>query len=166
MYCVMSLATVIVLLQLNNPNSKKEEKMTTQEKTTFEITNGCTCEVINSTSVGYEPSYECFGCFDEDKASLDEIVIQPWLKANGIEDGDLIRIDGMNMNWNHTSGYGFIEASIENIIDALSINSEFILRFTLDGKNLSVSRSSHDELGALFMFSIATQAEIEEMNSY
>jgi hypothetical protein len=133
---------------------------------TFEITNGCVCykvdeegEAILDSYGEPEPSDYCFGCFEDEMDNLKYCVVEPWLKANGIEEGADIRVDGSSMGWTHSSGWTTTVATVKGIVDALSINTEWTLRFRLeeDDTKLIAVRSSHDELGARFEFALADE---------
>ena len=62
------------------------------------------------------------------------------------------------MTWQHLSGYTV--ATPETLIDKLTINGDFTLRFTLTGTTLEVVRASHDEYGALFEFEKIDESEV------
>lgn len=130
----------------------------------FEMTNACVCyksdeegEAILDSYGEPVPSDYCYGCFDEEIDNLKYCVIEPWLNANGIEEGTLLRVDGSSMGWTHSSGYTFAKADTKSIVEALSINTEWTLRFRVEDNNLIAVRSSHDELGARFEFEVADE---------
>jgi hypothetical protein len=59
---------------------------------------------------------------------------------------------------------GWAEATPETLIDKLTLNADFTLRFTItaDNKRLTCVRSSHDEMGAFFEFEQApAESEVE-----
>jgi hypothetical protein len=64
------------------------------------------------------------------------------------------------MTWLSRSGYAF--ATPETLIDKLTLNADFTLRFTLTGDTLEVVRASHDEMGALFEFAKIDESELED----
>lgn len=63
------------------------------------------------------------------------------------------------MTWLGRSGWA--TATPETLIEKLTLNGDFTLRFTLAGNTLEVVRSSHDELGALFEFEKLPEEESE-----
>jgi hypothetical protein len=136
----------------------------------FEMTNTCTCyktddegEAILDSYGEPEPSDYCYGCYDEEIDNLKYCVVEPWLNANGIDEDTLLRVDGSSMGWTHSSGYTFAKANTKSIVEALSINTEWTLRFRVDDyDNLIAVRSSHDELGARFEFRVATEDEVAD----
>lgn len=127
--------------------------MTTLDKIRFEITNNCVCQDYDLETDTYSASDTCYGCWEEEKQLLETCVIHPWMKANRIDLDTPIQINGTRVNWDAISVYGI--TTPEDLIHSLSINGEFILRFSLEGKTLTCVRSSHDEVGATFEFSIA-----------
>jgi hypothetical protein len=64
------------------------------------------------------------------------------------------------MTWLGRSGYAF--ATPETLIDKLTLNADFTLRFTLTDTTLEVVRASHDEFGALFAFDKIDESELED----
>jgi hypothetical protein len=117
----------------------------------FELSSDCSCEVYDEDTDTSTPSNECFGCFDEDKDNFKYEVLNPWLEANGWNTESLVYVFSGNMNWNQVAGWTNIYAN--QVVDCLTLNGDFTLRFKLDGKDLTCVRSSHDEYGALFTFS-------------
>lgn len=123
----------------------------------YEMTSECSCESWDEDTDTSFPSAECFGCWDEDKDNFWFAVLNPWLKRNGWDKDTLIYLHSGNLGWNKVSGWTNIRAS--EVIDALTLRGDFRLRYRLDGKELTCVRSSHDELGAMFTFSLATEGE-------
>lgn len=140
----------------------------------YEFSSNCRCTKFDpetDTDVvdeqGYPvPSEECFGCWQDDKGNIDEILLLPYLKDNNIDADDSLVIAGSNIGWRHLSGYTICKATIDDVIERLSINGDFTLRFKFDrdANELSVSRSSHDEptgTGKL-VFRLATAEEVTD----
>lgn len=126
------------------------EKITEARK--FEISSDCSCEYYDDNEE-LQPSDECFGCFTDDKENFKYEILNPWLEANGWDEDTVVLVFSNNMNWNSVAGWTNIYAS--QAVDCLTLNGEFTLRYTLEGKQLTCVRSSHDEMGALFTFSEA-----------
>lgn len=120
----------------------------------YEMTSECVCVSFDDDE-NESQSDECFGCWDTDKDNFRYAVLNPWLERNGWTEDTLIYLHSTNMNWNRVSGWTNIRAS--EVIDALTLRGDFRLRYRLDGKVLVCVRSSHDEQGALFHFSLATE---------
>lgn len=123
----------------------------TQKVIEFELSSDCSCEVYDEDTDTSSPSDYCYGCFDEDKDNFKYEIMNPWLEANGWNTDSLVYVFSGNMNWNRVAGWTNIYAS--QVIDCLTLNGDFTLRYKLVGKDLTCVRSSHDELGALFTFS-------------
>ncbi len=121
----------------------------------FEMTSECSCESWDEDTDTSSPSSECFGCWDDDKDNFRFAVVNPWLERNGWDDDTLIYVYSGNMNWNRVAGWTNIRAS--EVLDALTLRGDFRLHYKLEGKQLTCVRSSHDELGAMFTFSLATE---------
>ena len=135
----------------------------------FEMTNSCTCyktddegEAILDSYGEPEPSDYCYGCYDEELDNLEYCVIAPWREANSMDDDSLVIVNGSNVGWTHSTGYGVAKANTKSILSILSINTEWTLRFRVEGDNLIAIRSSHDELGARFEFRVATEDEVAD----
>ena len=137
---------------------------------TMEITNTCTCQYCPQCDCTY--SYvdsqdcpecktdmqftDCYGvCYDDAKEYAIEMIAE-WQTTNNA-DGFIIR--GNNMGWLHKSGYTDIMHKPEQGFESLIFNGEWTLRFKRENNDLSVVRSSHDELGALFTFEVATDED-------
>jgi hypothetical protein len=117
---------------------------------TFELSTTCTCENYDEETGETTDSEFCYGCWEDEKSNLQYSIIEPWLAEQTIDSNDLLRINGSNMGWLHTSGWTYCPPTVDGILNALSINSDYTLRFTLEGTNLTVIRSSHDEFAARF----------------
>jgi hypothetical protein len=136
----------------------------------FEMTNSCICyktddegEAVLDSYGEPVPSDYCYGCYDEELDNLEYCVIATWREWNSISDDTLIRIEGSGMGWTNAKGYTFAKANAKSMVEALSINTEWTLRFRVDDyDNLIVVRSSHDELGARFEFRVATEDEVAD----
>ncbi len=108
-----------------------------------ELTTECTCTYLDDND-NEQPSYDCYGCFDDAKEWLNENLTE-WQNANGYDDDTLIRIEADGLGWRRLSG--FIDCRVSEIAQALSINGDYriIFKFSLDFKTLSAVRYSHDE---------------------
>lgn len=123
------------------------------EVETYEITNNCICEEYDEETgeskldeQGYPVmSQECFGCYEDALANVKYEVINPWLEANGYDEDTELVAYGTGLTWQRLSGYA--NTTPNKIVETLSLNGDWTLRFTLadNGKTLSVVRYSHDE---------------------
>lgn len=146
-------------------NNLTEMETTVTEKQQFTLTNDCVCTKFDEET-GEEmvdengdpiPSDYCHECYEEELAVFDEFILDEWLERNDADRDTRIIVSSEAMNWNKVAGYASVSA--KDLVDTLSINSSWILRFTLDDKELTVVRSSHDELGAPFVVVIDTREE-------
>jgi hypothetical protein len=125
----------------------------TEEKITLEMTSDCTCTNEDDT-----PSDYCFDCCEDSKWLFKEMM-NNWRKAVGV-DWNTVRITGRNMGWQHRSGEAIV--SFDKVLNTLTINGDFNLRFKHEGTVLTATRSSHDEpTGAGFSFTLIKDEEEE-----
>jgi len=168
------LPVLLIVKPVHRIGSNKERVVKMSEVYEYEFSSNCRCTKFDpetDTDVvdeqGYPvPSEECFGCWQDDKGNIDEILLLPYLKDNNIDADDSLVIAGSNIGWRHLSGYTICKATIDDVIERLSINGDFTLRFKFDrdANELSVSRSSHDEptgTGKL-VFRLATAEEVTD----
>ena len=142
--------------------------MTTTEVMKYELVSDCTCEEYDEETGESKvdeqgdpiQSIVCFGCYDDDKTYIQDEIITTWVERNGFEMTTPLKVNGKRMTWQHLSGYTV--ATPETLIDKLTINGDFTLRFTLTGTTLEVVRASHDEYGALFAFEKLDESELED----
>ena len=142
--------------------------MDTTEVIKAELESNCSCEEYDDETGESKldeqgnaiQSQECFGCYDDDKTYIQDEVITTWVERNGWEMDTPLKINGERMTWLSRSGYAF--ATPETLIDKLTLNADFTLRFTLTGDTLEVVRASHDELGAFFEFAKIDESELED----
>ena len=122
--------------------------MNTIEKQEVVVQSDCVCTNEDET-----PSDSCYGCYDDAIDNL-KYLITEWADAFG-KDFANVRIDGTGMGWQRESGYAI--APLYRVAEALSIRGDFLITFTLEGKELTATRSSHDEPtgGAHFTFTPA-----------
>jgi hypothetical protein len=134
-------------------------EITVTEKQTFTLTNDCVCTKFDEET-GEEmvdengdpiPSDYCHECYEEELDVFNDFILDEWLARNNADRDSRIVVSTEAMNWNKVAGYASVSA--KDLVDTLSINSSWILRFTLDEQLLTVVRSSHDELGSFFIVS-------------
>ena len=134
----------------------------------WELSSDCVCEEYDEETGesmldeqgNVIPSEVCFDCYDENKNNIEEQVIGTWVERNGWEMNTPILVNGKRMTWQGIGGHA--HTTPERLIDTLSLNGDFILRFTLTGNTLEVVRASHDELGAFFEFAKIDESELED----
>jgi len=118
----------------------------TLEKQVITLESNCTC-----TNEDESPSDDCFGCWDDSLSNL-EYLKEEWLKRLGGEKFSLVVSHGKGMGWMKTSGMA--QVRFDELHRAVTLNGDFTITFTLEGKELTAVRSSHDEPmgGARFRF--------------
>lgn len=131
--------------------------MTTATIQEMELTSHCICELYDEETDESTQSDYCFGCWDEEVDNFRYIILAPWLDANGWDESTRIRIEGGGMTWRGVSGY--LNTTADKVIEGLTINGDFTLRYKLEGTELTAIRSSHDELGATFRFVLADEED-------
>lgn len=116
------------------------------------LESNCTCMKYDEELEEYTEEYSdyCYGCWEDSVYDFNENILYPWYAANNYHDNTPIRILGSNMTWMRREGYA--DTYAKDILDKLTINGEFALRFTLENDKLECVRSSHDEMGAYFTF--------------
>ena len=110
--------------------------MDTVEKWEIELDNSCQCSDDDGNLLT-----DCYGCFDDTLTIVDEMIGQ-WVENIGF-DGTSIKVDGSGMGWDRLDGYAI--TTVDKIPNALYINGEFRIVFSLEGESLSAVRYSHDE---------------------
>jgi hypothetical protein len=127
-----------------------------QMKLETTITSNCVCYKVDEDGEGVldtdgeaVPNEYCYGdCYTEQVADFTDNILPYWLEAKAVMADSPVRINGSGMGWRGVSGHA--ETSARGIVKALEIDGDFILRITYEDGELSVVRSSHDELGASF----------------
>lgn len=92
---------------------------------------------------------DCYGACWTDAQTYVSEAVEAWMAANNTE---AYYIAGSGMGWTGASGRSDVVTEPSAAIERLSIDSQWILRFTREDDKLTAVRSSHDELGALFEF--------------
>jgi len=119
----------------------------------------CTCMKYDEELEEYTEEYSdyCYGCWEDSVYDFNENILCPWYAANNYPDNTPIRIISPNIGWMRQSAYK--DTYAKDILDSLTLNGEFTLRFTLTGDKLECVRSSHDELGACFAFVLGEEED-------
>ncbi len=139
--------------------------METIQKVT--LTNSCKCyDCTNADcntltiSENYEPECDacgqstkaashCWGiCFESDYDYLAYTLFPDWLMSK--REPKWLKVSGKNVGWRNLSGYDKVKGDFKSLFDYLTFNGDWTLTFTLEGGNLTVRRSSHDEHGASY----------------
>jgi hypothetical protein len=123
-----------------------------------EITSNCVCVKYDEDGMAMLdeqgeaiPNEYCFGdCYAEQVYDFTDNILPSWLEAKGIMADSPVRILGSGMTWRGVSGHS--DTSARGIVKALEFGNQFTLYITYDDEthDLTIVRSSHDELGARF----------------
>ena len=123
------------------------------ESETATYTTNCECIDYDEETGTETPAEYCRDyCHEDNKEHCLELLTE-WLRRNN--NPQAVTITGKNLTWQHLTGYKIVLA--QDILNALMINGEFTISLTLEGKELTAGRSSHDEpTGASFVFAPAS----------
>lgn len=146
-------------------NNLTEMETTVTEKQHFTLTSECVCTKFDEET-GEEmvdengdpvPSDYCHNCYEEELDSFNDFILDEWLARNEADRDTRIIVSSEAMNWDKVAGYASVSA--KDLVETLALNSLWSLEFTLDNKELTAVRRSHDELGAPFVVAIDTREE-------
>jgi hypothetical protein len=99
------------------------------------------------------------GCYEYKLEWLEE-ELNEYLESNG--NPSTLQVNGSAIGWQRLSGYATCDADSKKLLDALTFNGDWRLRFTFNDKDLHVIRWSHDEpTGASFYVVPAVEEEEE-----
>ena len=136
------------------------------ETLTALLSTDCQCHDEEDSSPHY-----CDGCGDWMQEGTLEL-FSYWLERNG--DPQRVRCNGSAMTWQRLDGYAIIESEAyhyyatrkpmpRKLLEALTLNGDFTIRYTLEGNTLTAIRYSHDEpTGARFEFIAEEEEEVTE----
>ena len=137
-----------------------EEWATAEKPAKAEYSSYCTCYYCDKCDSGTDEE-KCSSCGEETRSMAESCsgecwefkqedfagLLDEWLERNGHP--EYIRIQGSNMGWLHRSGYKDLDTVDPYVVlRALTLDGDFTLYVSLADKELSVTRSSHDEMGA------------------
>ena len=119
----------------------------------IEISSSCICYDDEGN-----PIDDCWGCYEDAKENLHHFLIQ-WLGENNAPSGTMVYIQGKDMTWQRLDGHAAVSANL--ILSTLELDrADYRIEFTLNGKELTAKRWSHDEpMGASFTFSIQKEQD-------
>jgi hypothetical protein len=119
--------------------------MTTATEITATVTTNCECESYDEETGTYSPADTCFDICWEDACEWVGEVIQDWLTARGIEEGEFVKIEANGLGWLRRSGYKLCRADVIELTGALFIDGDFTIEYKLSDDKLTARRYSHDE---------------------
>lgn len=116
-------------------------------------------EVLDENGKPIPEDWEkCRDCGEQAQNDIQDWLFEEWFERNGFKLADAselsFKVNASGMNWTNDSGRGRIPATYKAMLDLLNIDTDWHLKFILEGNDLRVIRSSHDELGARFEFEI------------
>jgi len=112
------------------------------------------CMTLN-ISEDYEPECEscqsptksasyCDGlCYQDDYDYLADTLFPDWSLSK--REPKWLKVSGKNVGWRRLSGYDKVKGDFKSLFDYLTFSGDWTLTFTLEGGELSVRRTSHDE---------------------
>lgn len=116
-------------------------------------TTNCECWDYDEETGTQTPAEYCREYCHEDNKDWCLELIDDWLLKNN--NPQSVIVYGNGLTWQRLSGYKIVLA--HDILNALMINGEFTISLTLEGKELTARRSSHDEpTGASFVIEPAS----------
>jgi hypothetical protein len=139
------------------------------------LTTNCECRYFDEDDNEITPD-DCQGYCYEQAHDDCMALLEDWQRLN--EYPSAVIIEGSAMGWQRLSGYALIRANgsdkiAAEIISKLTLDADFTLQFTLKGKDCTIRRGSHDELGASFRLEAFTPCDgwsecqaIEGMREY
>ena len=135
----------------------KENDMTTIERQMKgvlwgTVTNTCNCTTYNEDTGDWQDTSECYGCWEEMVEDF-RTVVAP-LFINGEDEhcvngdyrwGYKFVIEGIGL-WDRTVGGTVVVKDAEELLRAMTVNADYILRWKFDEPNLELSaRLSHHD---------------------
>lgn len=139
----------------------------------MEIQSNCVCAWCETCEMGtwtndemkcdecggkLEWSEWCHDCAEMVLACWADL-LDEWLAANGSP--TRVRIDGAGMGWTRSGGHTTVDATADAVLDALTFNADWRVRFELEGPNMTARRWSHDEPMGSATFTLAPVAVCE-----
>lgn len=138
---------------------------TTEEPvSTGEITNTCTCTVYDEEAGEYtdEPTSYCFGdCWDfalEDFAMVTE-------ELRDSNNTGWWKVSNLNLWDREVSGY-FHATKVDEIINGMTVNSAWSMRYKVFTDRIEYSVSHHDSMGGNTTLTPVSEEKVEELGLY
>jgi hypothetical protein len=135
----------------------ERDNMLTVNKIEATLESNCTCTYLDDDGNEVESWNDCHGCWEDSVEWFNEDLLYPWMAANNYHDNTPIKIVSPNLGWMRQAAYK--DTYVKDLVQDLTINGDFTLRFTLEGDTLTCVRSSHDEYGASFTFELREEDE-------
>jgi hypothetical protein len=124
------------------------------------ITTECSCADYDETTDTSYPSDFCNGCYEQSVFEAEAIMFE-WRRRNFYE-GEYVLVQASHLTWESIRINKVVH--LENLITLLKLKGEYTLYVQLDGKDLTIRRTSHDEpTGAFFDVSFIEDDEINDI---
>ena len=133
---------------------------------TGEITNTCTCTEYDEQSGEYTdtPSDLCFGfCWDYQVEDF-TMITEDFRKTNTT---NWWKVSDLGL-WNrNVSGYIYaLPNDVERLLEGMTVNSDWMMRYTVFPDRIEYSLSHHDCLGSATTLTCVSAEEVEEEGLY
>lgn len=126
-----------------------------------EITNTCTCVEFDEEE-NELPASDCWGvCWHN---TVDDFADDTEELRNSNETG-WWKVTDLNLWSGNVSGY-FRAEKVEDILHGMTVNSEWIMRYTAFPDRVEYSLSHHDSMGSSSTLTAVTEEEVEELGLY
>ncbi len=103
-----------------------------------ELTNTCTCTVHDEETDTFTDSSVCFGTCYEDELYFFGECLNDFLSQS-----DTFRVSGIRL-WNREVGGVFQARTVSEFVRAITVDSEWILRYRVFSDRVEFSLSHHD----------------------
>lgn len=136
--------------------------MSNDTTTKYELTNQCTCD--------NEAEYtSCYGYCWDDNVNDFYNVNEKFLNSN---DTGWWRVTNLGLWDGNHSGYFYVQPTdntwteTENIVAGMTVNSDWMMRYTPYDDRIEYSLSHHDSMGSNTTLTAVTEEEREELGLY
>ena len=133
--------------------------------TTYELTNTCNCLTYiddNDNEVSIDDNYTCYGdCWE---FAVEDFTMFTETLRNSNETG-WWKVTNLALWSGNVSGY-FHAETVADIIDGMTVNSEWTMRYTPYDDRIEYSLSHHDSMGSNTTLTAISDEEREELGLY
>jgi hypothetical protein len=138
--------------------------MKTIEKATATgvLTNSCTCQSYNEDLGDFEPAPECWGDCWRDQVEEFEMITKDLRDSN---ETYWWKVEDLRLWDREVSGY-FQAEKIRDLIAGMTVNSEWIMRYSVFADRIEYSLSHHDAMGSNSVLRGVTGQEYEDKVRY
>ena len=140
--------------------------MSNDTTATYELTNTCTCSTYNEETDTWEESGDCLmDCWDDNVSDFYN-VNETFLNSN---DTGWWKVTDLGLWHGDVSGYFYVKPSArawkdtERIVEGMTVNSEWTMRYTPYPDRIEYSLSHHDSMGSNTTITALTEEEVEAL---